>query len=99
MTEYRIADVGVLPPYDRTEPCPKCDFAALTTEYYAAFHNKAGRQCSLPGAPLMALGEAFRFGDYKPAEIEYTMPEHFERQCPNCGYRFAEAVHASPPTR
>jgi hypothetical protein len=97
MTELR--------PYDRKRRCPKCHFARATTEYQKGYHGGIG--CALPlGAQIEGYWGRYRTYDNRDLDPEVIaqqvkndeahradlIPEHFERVCPNCRYRWAEAV-------
>ena len=86
-----------LPAYDHDAPCPKCRFAAGTTRYHHGNHTG----CTVRGAP----GDPFPFGRgmgtfdrrhelnvSRMVRRAAAVPEHIERQCPNCAYQWAEGI-------
>jgi hypothetical protein len=92
-------------PYDHDRPCPKCRFMAGTTEFQTGYH---GPECAFPeGAEIDAywwMRGRLQWGRPDPETLAQeekndaykakaaAIPEHFERLCPNCKHRWAEAV-------
>lgn len=96
-----------LEPYVRMRRCPKCGFYPASTVYRAGPHEKC-RHPAVPeyrntwtrmtldapsGASTAAEWEehSAKWGD-RFAEARRAVTEHFERECPNCHYQWAEAV-------
>lgn len=90
--------------YDRKRPCPKCRFIRATTEYHDGYHGG----CPIEGSSNIEVYWAMRGGlgwavsqetkdkiaaiDRQQTDAQKAIPEHFDRECPNCKHRWAEAV-------
>ncbi len=88
-----------LPPYHHDNLCPKCRFMAGTTKYHATY----GLNCAVPGSSSIAMYWSMpRWNtertpkeiesDQRMTEVALAIPEHFDRECPNCQHLWAEGL-------
>ena len=90
-------EIAPLPAYDHDAACPKCRFTAGTTLFQRGYHE----HCPIPETPwrpfsLIGFGWTPSRDQLLEQERYYkacrAIPEHFDRECPNCKHRWAEAV-------
>lgn len=92
--------VAPLPAYDHDGVCSKCHFIAGTTQYRRGYH---GNECPIPETPFRLDMDFGGMGRAWPSRERLlngarwqrradAIPEHFDRECPNCKHKWAEAV-------
>lgn len=89
-----------LPPYTPRGHCAKCRFAFIETVYWRGYH---GDTCPIPvrvfssyhfywGAQTWAEKEQLMNDRANEHRLMATVPEHQDRKCLRCSYRWAEAT-------
>jgi hypothetical protein len=99
-------------PYVRMRRCPKCAFYPATTVYRVGPCNTTTYSLGCHHPAAAAWWSAYHDlpqGRFGISELDYdderlvalralrdAVGEHFERECPNCKYQWAEAVVGDP---
>ena len=84
-----------LPPFDESARCRKGQYDAIQTKWHGSVHERCSLGPLYEAMPRTYLG--YESSDYQKRMAEWRAlaieaPDHLERTCLRCGYRWAEAL-------